>query len=91
MSFKTIESVLNMSGSGLARSGILIVTDPDQEKAGYYKICKTINAQQTVISLNAARAAKDFKTIKFLPVNDLKKSEDFVKQAMNKKYISGST
>ena len=72
-------------------SGILIVTDPDQEKIGLYKICKTLNSSQTLMALNAARASKDFKIIKFYSCQDLKKSEEFIKQAIKNKLFTGST
>jgi hypothetical protein len=72
-------------------SGYFICTDPDQEKLGYYKISKTSNIAQTITKLNSARACKDFKLIKFYPINDLKKMEDFVKSALKNKYIANST
>ncbi len=71
-------------------SGYFIASDPDQEKAGLYKVCKTANMTTTITQLNAARANKDFKIIKFFPVTDLKKAEDFIKSALKNKYIPNS-
>jgi hypothetical protein len=72
-------------------AGYYIVTDLDQEKNGYYKISKTANITITMTQLNAARANRDFKLIKFFPVSDLKKAEDFIKSALKNKFIPNST
>ena len=71
-------------------SGIYIVTDGDQEKLGLYKVSKTPKIETTMIQLNAARAFRDFKIIKFFPCGDLKQLEEFVSKALKKLYISGS-
>jgi|SRR5579872_1807077 len=75
----------------MVSSGIFIATDPDQEKNGLYKVGTTINITTTLLQLNMARAYKDFHTIKFIPVSDLKKSNEFLKPALKKKYVSNST
>ena len=72
-------------------SGVFIVTDPDQEKVGLYKVGKTSKMETTIIQLNAARAAKDFKIVQFYPCEDLKQLEDFVRKALKSKYIPNST
>lgn len=72
-------------------SGIYLASDPDQMKQGYYKVAKTANITSTINTLNAARANRDWKLIKFFPCTDVKKLEEFVKSALKKKYISNST
>lgn len=79
-----------MSTSSLQGGGMVIITDPDQEKNGYYKVCRTANIQATLTSLNAARACKDIKVLKFFPCSDLKKLGDFVESALKNKFMPGS-
>lgn len=74
----------------MAESGIYIVTDPDQQKNGFYKISKTANIKATMMQLNSARANRDFKLINFFQCSDLKKAEEFIKSALKKRYIQGS-
>jgi hypothetical protein len=81
--------IITMS-SQVQGSGYCIITDPDQEKAGLYKICRTANIQSTLTALNAARAAKDFRIIKFFPCSDLQKLGTFVDSALKNKFISGN-
>ena len=76
--------------SSISGSGVYIVTDGDQEKLGLYKISKTPKIETTMLQLNAARAAKDFKIIKFYPCGDLKQLEEFVFKALKKWYIPNS-
>lgn len=71
-------------------SGIFVVTDPDQEKLGLYKVGKTANIKNTLTALNAARASKDFKLVNFMPCNDIHKAENFIKQALKKRYVANS-
>lgn len=72
-------------------AGYYVVTDPQQEKDGYYRVSKTANMSNTLTQLNCARANKDFRIVKFYPVSDLKKAEEFIKSALKKKYIPNST
>lgn len=71
-------------------SGYYIATDPDQEKNGLFKVSKTSKMETTIIQLNAARALKDFRIIKFYPCCDLKALEDFISKALKSKYIPNS-
>jgi len=77
-----------MSANG---AGFYIVTDPSQEKEGLYKVASTANITLTMAQLNAARANRDFKLVKFFHVSDLKKASEFIKSALKKKYIPNST
>jgi hypothetical protein len=77
--------------SQLSGSGFYIATDPDQEKNHIYKITKTANITTTLTQLNAARASRDWKVVKFYPCSDIKKLEEFVKGALKKKYIANTT
>jgi len=77
--------------SSLTGSGFFIATDEDQQQQGYYKVSKTANITTTLAALNASRALRDFRIVKFFPCSDIKKLEDFVKSAMKTKYIPNST
>ncbi len=71
-------------------SGYYVVTDPDQEKLGIFKVAKTANIATTMLQLNAARSAKDFRIVKFFACADLKKLTEFVESALKAKYIPNS-
>lgn len=71
--------------------GFYIATDPSQERDGLYKVASTANISLTMAQLNAARANRDFKLVKFFQVSDLKKASEFIKSALKKKYIPNST
>jgi len=72
-------------------SGIYLGTDPDQEKASFYRVAKTANITTTLAQIQATRAMRDFKIIKFFPVQDLKKAEEFIRSALKNKYLPNST
>jgi hypothetical protein len=75
-------------------SGIFIITDPDQEKQGLYKVGKTTNIVTTISQLNLARANKDFRAVNFQKCSDLanlNKAAELVKQALKKKFVNNST
>jgi hypothetical protein len=71
-------------------AGMFIATDPSQEKDGIYKVSKSANITTTLAQLNAARSGRDWKIVKFYPVSDLKKLEEFVKSALKNKFMPNS-
>jgi hypothetical protein len=68
-------------------SGYFVATDASQETEGIYKVSKSANITTTLAQLNAARSARDWKLIKFFPVQDLKKAEEFIQSMLKNKYI----
>jgi hypothetical protein len=62
-----------------AGCGYAILTDPQQELQGFYKVLKTTDIQALVKTLNLGRADRDWKIIKFWPCSDIKKLEGIIK------------
>ncbi len=69
---------------------LYIVSSPDQEKEGYYKVIKTANITTTLATLNNARALRDFKVIKDFKCSDIKQLEEFLVKALKTRYITNS-
>jgi hypothetical protein len=82
-----MSSVQTHSGAGYA-----ILTDPDQEIQGFYRVTKTTDIQATMRTLNLSRAMRDWKIVKFWSCSDLKKLEGIVKtgEVLKKRLFNGS-
>jgi hypothetical protein len=78
------------ASSSADKKGFFCATDPDQEKDGYYKVARTENIDQTMSTLNASRANRDFKLVRFFPCKDLKQLEEYIKKALKSRFISNS-
>lgn len=74
-------------------SGYAILTDPDQELQGFYRVIKSTDIQSTIKALNLCRATRDWKVIKFWACSDLKKLEGIIKtgEVLKKRLYNGST
>jgi hypothetical protein len=72
--------------------GYAILTDPDQEIQGFYRVTKSTDIQATLKTLNLSRAMRDWKIIKFWPCSDLKKLEGIIKtgEVLKKRLFNGS-
>src|SRR5438132_4992611 len=94
LQFKDIIVLHHMSSSGNSTSGAgyAILTDPDQEIHGFYKVLKVSDIQSSLRALNMARASRDWKLIKFWPCTDLKKLESIIKtgEVLKKRLYNGS-
>jgi hypothetical protein len=81
-----------MSTTTHSGAGYAILTDPDQEIQGFYKVTKTIDIQATMRTLNLSRAMRDWKIVRFWSCSDLKKLEGIVKtgEVLKKRLFNGS-
>jgi hypothetical protein len=68
----------------------MLITDPDQEVKGYYRLIKNNNKSQTLSTVNLCRALHDVKEIHSWECRNLKKADLFLKEQFKKKWINNT-